>query len=158
MNPFVNPEFWLSLSFFVVLGFIILPPVRKVLHDFFEQKKSQVTQQIQEAKVLEQQAIQTHKKMAKDLKAQLKDEELEKKIKAIQKEFSDKEKTALILKKQDFQVRQNLLQTQTKKRISKQLLDTVEEHVFKNQRASSKDVSHFIQALHEQADDLKKAV
>ena len=86
----------------------------------------------------------------------MKDKTFKEKVVAIQKEFLNKEKAALALKKQDLQVRENLMLGQTKKRLSNQLLDAVEERIFKNKTTPSKDVQHFVQVLHEKSEDLKK--
>ena len=134
MNPFINPEFWLSLAFFVVLGFMFIPVVQRKMENFFNTKRQAVENQIQENK------------------------EIKNKIKQIEQEFLQKERKSIDTKKQDFQVRQKMIELQSKENLKKQLLDKAEEKVLnvpRTKTADFRDVEHFIKMLHKNEEKLK---
>ena len=65
MNPFINPEFWLSLAFFVVLGFMFIPVVQRKMENFFNTTRQAVENQIQENKSVYQEAVKEYKTLLK---------------------------------------------------------------------------------------------
>ena len=159
MNPFAYPEFWLSLAFFVVLGFMFVSPVRRSLKKFFDAHRQDIENKIQESQSVYHQAFQEYKSLSKELKKKIEDKEIKIKIKQIQQEFLQKEENLVKAKEQDFQVRQNILIMQTKENLKKQLLDQAEEQVLNSKklgRSSSRDLDHFIKMLCKNEEKLKK--
>ncbi|MBR6231944.1 MAG: hypothetical protein IKQ99_02465 [Alphaproteobacteria bacterium] len=158
MNPFVNTEFWLSLAFFVVLGFMFIPPVQRAIKKFFDAGRQKIEKQIQESKAVYQEAMQERKAALKKLNQKADDKETKSKIKQIHQEFLQKEKNSIEVKKQDFYVRKSILLLQGKENVKKQLLDKVEEKVLNQRRtktSDAQDVGHFIKMLDKNKEKLK---
>ena len=161
MNPFVNPEFWLSLAFFVVLGFMFTPSIQKNIKKFFEDSRQNIERQIQESKTVYQEALQERKASLKKLNQRADDKDIKIKIKQIQQEFSQKEKNSVDMKKQDFFVRQNIILLQAKENLKKQLLDKAEEKILnqRHSKASDKqDIDHFIEMITKNEEKLKSVL
>lgn len=158
MNPFINPEFWLSLAFFVVLGFMFIPVVQRKMENFFNTKRQAVENQIQENKSVYQEAVKEYKTLLKASESREENKEIKNKIKQIEQEFLQKERKSIDTKKQDFQVRQKMIELQSKENLKKQLLDKAEEEILnvpRTKTADFRDVEHFIKMLHKNEEKLK---
>ena len=158
MNPFNHPEFWLSLSFLIVVGLVVFSPVRRYIQGFFARQRHRIETDIQNAQNVYQEALQARKDVVKELKIKLVDKELQSKIKSIQKEFEERIENQIQNRKQDFQVRQNLMTLQIKNHLRQDLLDKAENQILthKSHAVSEKDIAHFIKILSEKEDLLKK--
>ncbi|MGN0919375.1 MAG: hypothetical protein ACI4OR_01250 [Alphaproteobacteria bacterium] len=160
MSPFNHPEFWLNLSFLIVVGLVAFPPIRQRLQHFFERQRHQVENDIQNAEEVYQKAVQAHQEALKGLKTKGSDKEASQKIKVLQKEFEAQIKNQSQIKKQDFSVRQNLMALQIKNHLRQELLDKAEKKVLSHKKAavSEKEIAHFIEMLSEKETLLKKAL
>lgn len=160
MNPLTHPEFWLSLSFVIVVGLVIFPPIRQRIQKFFGAKRAQVETDIQKADEVYQEALTAHQQIVKELKRKPVDKKLPKEIKALQQEFDDKIATQIQIKEQDFHMRQNLMLLQMKDHLRTELLDKVEDKIKANKKKTitEKEINHFIQMLTENETQLKKSL
>ena len=160
MNPFVYPEFWLSLAFIMVIGLVILSPVRYFIKRFFLNYRQHVIDQIQQADSAFDAAQNLFKEIQKKDQFNKNTKELNQKIKAIQQEFTQKTKTQIETKKQDFQVRFHLTEVQIKNHLRTQLLNQAEEEILKKSHLKNldKEVYHLVQMLRENKDQLRTAL
>ena len=158
MKPFFNPEFWLSLSFLLVMGFILFSPIRQRLKSFFGRQRCQVEEDIQNAQDVYKQALQAHQAVMKDLKTKSNNQEFAQQIKQVQKEWNEKLERQLHTKEQDFEIRQNLMELQIKNHLRDELLKQVESKIIsiKKKMVSEKEVAHFIKMLDKNEGALKK--
>jgi len=159
MKTFFNPEFWLSLSFLLVIGFIFFPPIWQRLKNFFGRQRHQVEEDIQSAQDVYKQALQAHQALIKELKAKSNNQEFSQQIKQIQKEWNEKLERQLHTKEQDFGIRQNLMELQIKNHLRDELLKQVESKIIsiKKKTVSEKEVAHFIKMLDKNESLLKKS-
>ena len=156
MNPFIHPEFWLSLAFFIVLALLLFSPIRKIIHQFLIHEQQKIENQIAQAQALLKDAKTLYKEMQK--KAILKgNNSTNNQIKLIQKEFDEKIKARTDSKIQEFQMRQKMAALQMKNHLRKSLLDQAEASVFKTSSSAKtlkKDMHHFVEVLHKNKDYL----
>lgn len=156
MNPFVNPEFWLSLAFMIVLGLIFFSPVRQAFNRFFERQNQLILDQIAQAEnVLKEAQNLAPKTLGSSLK--LSNQHTQQEIKSIQKDFDEKIKMRTEAQKQDFQVRQKMLALHMKNNLRTELLNQVQKKVLKPapQKSLEKDLAHLISLLKENRDILE---
>ena len=161
MNPFVNSEFWLSLAFFVVLGFMFIPSVQRAIKRCLNSQRQKIEKQIQESHAVYQEAMQERKNSLKNLNQKTDDKETKSQIKQIKQEFLKKEKNFVEMKKQDFYVRKGIIELQGKENLKKHLLDKAEEKILKQSRSKTsdiQDVNHFIKMLDKNKEKLKNAL
>ena len=156
MNPFVNPEFWLSLAFIIVLGLIFFSPVRQAFNRFFERQHQLILDQIAQAenvlKEAQNLAPKTPSSSSKPYNQQAQQE-----IRTIQKDFDEKIKMRTEAQKQDFQVRQKMLALHMKNNLRTELLNQVQKKVLKHapKKSLEKDLAHLISLLKENRDILE---
>ena len=159
MKSFFNPEFWLSLSFLLVMGIIFFSPVRQRFKNFLGRQRHQVEEDIQNAQDVYKQALQAHQALIKELKTKSNHQEFAQQIKQIQKEWNEKLERQLYTKKQDFEMRQNLMELQIKNHLRDELLKQVESKIIsiKKKTVSEKEIAHFIKMLDKNESLLKKS-
>ncbi len=149
MNPFLNPEFWLSLAFILVVGMIIFSPVRKSFQKFFGTKRQQILDQINQAHETLSEAQDLLKEEQKKGLDQSDLKEQHQQIKALQQEFLQKTNVQIQIKKQDYQTRLKLTEVQIKNQLRAELLDKVERKILKatSTKSMDKEIQHFLQML-----------
>ena len=158
MIPYSNPEFWLSLSFLIVAGLVIFPPVRQRIRTFFNGQRQKIEKDIQESDNIYQKALSDYKTLQTELKSKLVDKDLSGKIKKIQHLFEEKTENQIALKKQNIKIQQDLIGAQMKNNLRSDLLDGVQEKISKSaypKRTSSKEIQHFLKVLHENEEQLQ---
>ena len=158
MNPLSHPEFWLSLSFLIVLGLILFSPIQKCIKSFFSNYHDKIIAQIQEAKNIYKEAENTYKATLKESKKPYQ-VSFSKEVQKIKRDFLEKEKVQIESQKQDFQTRKNIHLMQTKNRIRTYLLNETEKKLFEikvSPKQNSQDIQHFIKKLHEEQNALKE--
>lgn len=156
MNPFVNPEFWLSLAFIIVLGLIFFSPVRQAFNHFFERQRQVILDQIAQAEGALKEAKNLPSKTPSSSK-QLSNQQVQQETKSIQKDFDEKIKMRTEAQKQDFQVRQKMVSIHLKNNLRTELLNQVQKKVLKPapQKSLEKDLAHLISLLKENRDILE---
>lgn len=149
MNPFVNPEFWLSLAFFIVIGMIIFSPVRHAINRFFESQQKNIKDEIEQANSVYSEALQGYKEADKNLKEKFIHSKTQEEIKALQQEFLKATQKQIEAKKQDFQVHKNLQIQEIKNNLRFQLLNEAENQIFKKNstKMTDKEVNHLLDML-----------
>lgn len=160
MNPLNHPEFWLSFSFLLVVGLIVFPPIRRYVQGLFAHQRYRVETDIQNAQNVYREALQARQDILKELKIKPVDKEITLKIKSFQKEYEERIETQIQAKRQDFRVRQNLMELQIKNHLRKELLDKAEEKLtfLNHKNVSEKEIAHFIKVLNENEMLLKKSL
>lgn len=161
MNPFIYPNFWLSLAFILILGLVIFSPVQKSIVNFFKVYQKKIQSQIDESDHVHQEALMALKEIQKQLKMPQENVKIKQEIYSIQKEFLQKTDKQLSLKKQDFERRKNLMILEAKNHLKKQFLDMAEEKIFHqhlSEKTKNQEVDHFIKMLHKDKDELKKLI
>lgn len=160
MNPFVYPEFWLSLAFIAVIGMVVLPSIRQRGRKFFDQKRQTILDQIQQADTLLKEAKDLFKEVQKNSKIRQDTTELNQKVKSMKKEYAQKTKEQVEVKEQDFQMRSSLMILQIKNHLRTDLLNKAEEKILKvsPQKSLNKDIEHLIQMLNENKEKLKESL
>ena len=158
MNPFLNPEFWLSLSFLLVLGLILFSPIQKKIKSFFDDYRQKIIDKIQEAKNIYIEAKRNYNKTLQDFHT-FKTPSFSKEIQKMKEDFSEKEKILVESKKQDFQTRKNIILNQTKNHIRTHLLNETEKELLKispHKKQMGQDLDHFLKKLHENKTSLEE--
>jgi len=160
MNPLNHPEFWLSLSFLLVVGLVIFPPIRRYIQGLFAHQRHQVERDIQNAQNVYRQALQARQEILKELKTKPVDKETSLKIKSFKTEYEKRIENQVQAKRQDFRVRQNLMELQIKNHLRQELLDKAEEKLasLNKKTVSEKEMAHFIKTLVENEMPLKKSL
>ena len=156
MNPFVNPEFWLSLAFIIVFGLIFFSPVRQTFNRFFNCQRQLILDQIAQAENVLKEAKNLPSKTPSSSK-QLSNQQAQQEIKSIQKDFDEKTKMHTEAQKQDFQVRQKMLTLHMKNNLRTELLNQVQKKVLKTapQKSLERDLEHLISLIKENRDALE---
>ena len=161
MNPFFNPEFWLSLAFLIVIGMIFFSPIREKIASFFMGEQQKIKNQIDQSNELYHQSQVAYRKILKEQKIKVDETELNQKIAEIKKEFAAKEKRTLDRVEQDFSVRQNLILKNIKNHLRDQLLDQAEKKILDRPVSSKnleKEIKHFLHVFHANEEELKRLV
>lgn len=160
MNPFINPEFWLSLAFIIVITMVIFPPIRQSIKNFFYHQRQLILDQIQQANgvLSEAKNLLKEKKKGASLKADVTQINLQ--IRSVQHEFSEKTKVYTEAQKQDYHMRQMMTMIHMKNNLRSELLNQAEEKILQQSSPKSltKDVQHLIQMLDNNKDKLKEAL
>jgi len=158
MNPFVNPEFWLSLAFIVVAGLVLFPPVRRAFIRFFNHQQQMISDQISQADDILNEAQNLLQKTQKTSLSETSDKTANQQIKSIQQEVAEKIKTCTETRKQDFQVRQKMAAMHLKNNLRTELLNQVQKKVLSSssKKALEKDFNHFISFLKKNRDVLEQ--
>ena len=86
MNPFIYPNFWLSLAFILILGLVIFSPVQKSIVNFFKVYQKKIQSQIDESDHVHQEAFLALKEIQKQLKTPQENVKIKQEIYSIQKE------------------------------------------------------------------------
>ena len=156
MNPFVNPEFWLSFAFFIVIGMIVFSPARQAIKHFFERQQKAIQAQILQANAVYNEAVQGHKEACQNLKEKPVHQQTQGEIKALQQEFLNLAQKQIDAKKQDFQVRKNLHIQEIKNNLRFQLLNEAEKQILTKSPAkmTDKEVNHFLDMLDKNKENL----
>ena len=160
MNPFIHPEFWLSLAFIIVVGLFFFSPIRNSLHRLFEKQKNDVQNKISEAHSVYKEALQNYKEAQKLLKTKKIDTQTTLEIKQLRHEFSDKILRQTEYQKQNLQVRQSLYIQDVKNHLRQHLLDLAEDKI-KNQsskKSTEQDIQHFLKVLKENKEILRQSI
>ena len=158
MILFSHSEFWLSLSFFIVVGMIVLPPVRQRIFSFLNQGRQKIENDIRESDHVYREALADYKTAQTELKSKLVDKDLSDKIKQIHQTFDEKNKSQTALKKQNIQIQQNLILMQMKTHLRTELLEGIQEKISKScpsKKSTSKEIQHFLKVLHENEEQLR---
>ena len=158
MNPFIYPEFWLSLAFILILGMIISPSVRRYIQKFFKNYQQQIKENIQNASEVYREALKMRHQTLEEMKIKQADKTLKQEIRTLRKDFNEKRQIQILAQKQDFQVRQNLIADQMKAHLTSRLLDSAEEEILKcstSPKSVRKEIEHFFKMLHKHENTLK---
>ncbi len=158
MILFSYSEFWLSLSFLIVVGMVVLPPVRQHIRSYLNQGRQKIENDIHESDRVYREALAGYKMAQKELRSKLVDKDLSDKIKQIHQAFDDKNKMQTTLKKQNIQIQQNLILMQMKTHLRADLLEGIQEGISKScpsKKNTSKEIQHFLKVLHENKEQLR---
>ena len=155
MNPFVNPEFWLSAAFIIVLGLIFFSPVRQAFNRFFNHQRQMILDQIEQAEGVLKEAQNLSPKAPKS-QLNLSKQKTQQEIKALQKDIDEKIKERIESQNQDFQVRQKMASLHLKNGLRTELLNQVEKAVLKPtpKKSLEKDLDHLMALLKENQETL----
>ena len=159
MNPFVYTEFWLGFAFFIVLGMIIFSPVRQLVRKSLLRQKELIQDKINQSNAVYKEALSLHKKTFNNFKNTPKDQEIIHQIRAIKKEFVEKEKMQTENKNQNFQIQKMLLTDQAKNLVRTQLLEKTTSKIQSSKRpkhVTSQEIQHFMKVLRENTDFLNQ--
>ena len=157
MNPFVNPEFWLSFAFIIVLGLIFFSPIRQAFVHFFNHQQQIILDQIAQANTVLSEAQSLSKRTQKSTSKSSNQQALQE-IAAIQMDFDKKTATHIETQKQDFQVRQKMASLHLKNNLRTELLNQVQKKILKctSKKSLEKDLNHLILLLKENRDTLEQ--
>ena len=157
MNPFVNPEFWLSVAFIIVLGLIFFTPIRQAFRRFFNHQRQIILDKIAQAESVLNEAQNLSKKTP-DPTLKASNQQAEQEIKALQKDFDEKTKTRIEAQRQDFQVRQKIASLHLKNNLRTELLNQVQKKVLRStpKKSLEKDLDHLIALLKENRETLEQ--
>ena len=164
MSELSNPEFWVGVSFCIVVSFLIYA-ARKNVKSWAAGQSDLVKNELQEAHNLRLEAealYQEYEQRTKNLdveKAEIM-QQAEREVVALQKDADDKLSKKVERKKQDVQDRINLIQENTRKDLTNvimgQVMDKTKDLLSQKQiRKSSKDMDH---AIEDVLDQLEKVL
>ena len=164
MSELSNPEFWVGVSFCIVVGFLIYA-ARKNVKTWAAGQSDLVKNELQEAHNLRLEAealYQEYERRTQNLdleKAEIM-QQAEREVVALQKEADDKLSKKIERKKQEVQDRINLIHENTRKDLTNvimgQVMDKTKDLLSKKQiRQSSQDMDH---AIEDVLDKLEKAL
>ena len=154
MSELSNPEFWVGVSFCIVVGFLIYAS-RKNVKAWAVGQSDLVKNELQEAHNLRLEAealYQEYEQRTQNLDSEKAEimQQAEREVVALQKEADDKLSKKIERKKQDVQDRINLIHENTRKDLTNvimgQVMDKTKDLLSKKQiRQSSQDMDHAIE-------------
>ena len=164
MSELSNPEFWVGVSFCIVVGFLIYT-ARKNVKAWAVGQSDLVKNELQEAHNLRLEAealYQEYEQRTQNLDSEKAEimQQAEREVVALQKEADDKLSKKIERKKQDVQDRINLIHENTRKDLTNvimgQVMDKTKDLLSKKQiKQSSQDMDHAIEDVLEK---LEKAL